>query len=349
MTGDLYRKSDSTNTSEVLPPEIKIIQGTTRDYPAEAKQGQFLNPISGEFFDSFEFIYVDRDKTRTYWGRDTVEDEPPLCWSPDSDDNQSADGKDCRKCEFRLDNAASVKADVRKTKCLIHYTIKGIKLPNWEPFMMRVTGISVGEFMRLMTNFLYNPKLRNPETGKPMYHTVVIPVSTVKTTTPSGISYALKFGMFKPIVEPEIIGAAFSVSANLLGQPDAVLMLDEGTEIPDSEGTVQAPAPQAPAPPAPKINEIPAASQATKDAETLYEGNKGTPAKVFVGYLANGKEVYADDLVPAGSTLLKTKPAAPVTPAKPPAPPAVAKPPTPAAAAMAKPPANPAQIDLNSL
>ncbi|MFH1031092.1 MAG: hypothetical protein V1767_00775 [Chloroflexota bacterium] len=307
---DLYRKSDTTSSSEVLPPEIKIIQGTTRDSPEGAKIGQFCNAISSEFFDDFEFIYVDRDKTRTYWGRDTIEDEPPLCWSPDADSGFSADGKDCSKCKDRLDNAASVPANVRKTKCLIHYTIKGVKLPNWEPFMMRVTGVSVGEFMRLMSNFLYNPALRNKETGKPNYHAVIVPVKTEQIKSPAGISYGLKFGMFKPIKEQEVLTASFSISAELLGQSN-VLQLEEGETLDEEAENIPQEIKQEPAP-APTIRTItpPAQSQATRDAESLYEGNRATTPKILIGYLeTDGREIYAGDLVPAGTRVLKEKPA----------------------------------------
>ncbi|MDD5060755.1 MAG: hypothetical protein PHN44_00545 [Candidatus Marinimicrobia bacterium] len=341
---DLYRKSDSTTTSEVLPPEIKIVQGTSQGSPEGAKMGQFYNSISGECFDEFDFIFVDRDKTRTYWGRETIEDEPPLCWSPDADSNVSANGDNCLKCPHRADNAASLPPAVRRTKCLVHYTIKGIKLPNWEPFMMRVTGISTGEFMRLMSNFLYNPALRNPETGKPMYHSVVVPAKTAKVVTPSGPSYALKFGMFKPIAEQDVLSTSLSVSAELLGQGDALLQLEEGTpENTSQEIKTETPPPASIQPPKVRvINDTPPQTQALKDADSLYEKDTGETEKKkekrFIGYLEDGKEIYAGDLVPAGAVVLKEKPA-----------PKIAAPAQSANIPPATPPKKATPIDIGSL
>ncbi|MGA2669844.1 MAG: hypothetical protein ABSF21_00250 [Dehalococcoidia bacterium] len=299
---DLIRQSDEAGSNEVLPPEIKIIQNTTSNKLAGSKAGQFMNTITNEVFDNFEFVFVDRTATRTYWGRETIEDEPPTCWSPNVNSYESADGKDCRKCQYRLDNAASVTATIRRTRCCTHFTIMGMKQPDWEPFMMRINGISTGEFMRLMSFFKYNPAIRDKETGKPMYHVVKIPVSTVETKSPAGTAFSLKFGQIQPL-DNETVELSLSLSAEMLGQSNT-LEIGEG----DNQET-----------------------ETNKDVQSLYEENKNTalPAaapprvrvinpeppkqsdKIFIGYLEDGREIYTGDLVPAGARILKEKPAAP--------------------------------------
>ena len=341
---DIIRQSDNISNNEVLPPEIKIIQGTTANPPQGSKPGQFMNTITNETFDDFEFIYVDRTITRTYWGRETIEDEPPQCWSPDANSNQSADGKDCLKCPYRLDNAASVTAAQRRSRCVIHFTLLGMRLPNWEPFMMRINGISTGEFMRLLSFFKYNPALRNKETGKPDYHSVKVPAKTVSSTTPSGTAYALKFGQIVPL-DDKTTEFSLVMSAEMLGQGNALMLPEEGT--PDNSGQVEN-----------------TQKQITESAPPQVRVINQEPAKVLIGYLeTDGREIYAGDLVPAGTRVLKEKPVPPavtketqaITPKdvgkvetimkkeNPPAPPTTAAPPATSAKKTAKP------IDIGSL
>lgn len=237
----IERQIDNAGPGEALPPEIKILQGTSK-IPEGAKAGQFID-IAQQTFDTFNFIFVDRAKTRTYWGRETIEDEPPACSSLNADSYEAMDGSDCHKCDKRLDVAASVSASQRRAKCVIHYTIYGIKLPEWIPFMTRVNGISTGEFLRLESVLTYNPALRDPKTKETLWHIVVIPVSTVLTNTPAGSAYALKFGQITILKEETDKTLAFNLSAAILGQSN--LLLEEGqTEnvpaTPPAPFTVQA-------------------------------------------------------------------------------------------------------------
>jgi hypothetical protein len=274
---DLQRESDTMDSSRILPPEIKIVQGSSRNQPADSKVGQFYNSVSGESFDSFQMVYVDMEEGRRFWGRETIEDEPPACWCPNTKFNQSADGQDCTKCVNKLDYAFSVPASERKKKCCIYHTIKGILLPDWVPFMLRITGNSEGEFSRLMSFFKYNPTIRDKQTGKPLYHMVIIPVTTEKVTSPSGPSYALKFGKYTFFEDPEEIRYSLLASASMLGQANLILaegteeqppLLEEpGTEVQNPEvqpdlinsapaAKTPAPAPKTPEPAKPNIRTI---------------------------------------------------------------------------------------------
>jgi hypothetical protein len=334
------RESDNVSPDELGKPEIKIIQGTTSNFPAGGKQGQLFNTQTGQLFDNFEFVWCDRKKERIYWGRDSTDNTPPACSSDNADSMVAVDGTDCKTCPHRLDNPGAVTQEVRKTKCVVQYTIFGLTLPNFDPFMLRVIGMSIKPYIDFFSAVNANKALRD-EGNHIMWHLIKIPISTAPTLSAKGQkTYALKFGSPIPL-NTEDANLTFNMVADALGHPEAILQIEGGEET--VENTT-------PALPAPKITEIPVKSQAEKDAETLYEGNKGTPTKVFIGWLATGKEIYAGDLVPAGAVILKEKPT-PKPPAPVTTPPAAIKPPAPPVAPP-KPPAStgkPAQININDL
>jgi len=226
----LERQIDNIDNNDLLKPEIRLIQHTGGDKAKEAgaKPGQLYNVATGEIYDSLEFVILDIQKGRTYWGRDTLGDEPPLCFSTNAKSYESVNGEDCRKCENLLDNAASVDAKTRREKCCPNFTILGMMTDSLIPFVLRATGISATPVASLLTQFVYNKAARNPDNPALIdWHRFKVVVSGSEQKTKSGTAYALHFKNITMFGDSKTELIMFQASAMLLGQGH-VLALGEG-------------------------------------------------------------------------------------------------------------------------
>lgn len=231
------------NIDDLAIPEIKLIQSVGGD---EAKQqgavpGDFYCSMTGEIIHETGFDIVvtgPAKKTRTYWGRSELTDEPPECSSEDG--VMSVNGDVCAtSCPNKAYNDAPymLAADQRRAACLPNYHIVGIMLSNMMPVMIRCSGISSQAAKELNTLLMFHKAVRaNPLKAK-------ICVTAVKKKTASGEAYALKFSQPSPISEREIIQELAEIGETLLGIPAAPPM----TEIPAENPQVApvAPEPQA--------------------------------------------------------------------------------------------------------
>jgi hypothetical protein len=276
---ELNRRVDTFGPDDHVLPEIKLIQGTTTGKAIEknGKPGQFFNTVSEEIYpDGFDFVFVDCRKTRTFWGREVIGDEPPSCSSMDADSYVSNDEKDCHKCPNRLDHPWSVSASERRKKCTIGYNVMGILVNDWTPFIMRITGISSQEFMKLLTRYAYNKGLRNEENNAKIdYHKVKVAVSSKQQQTTSGVTYALRFGEFTPFEDKNTEEYLLSFTATILGQGD---LLPEGTtegEPPATETQETKTTEQKQETKSPEVRVI---NQEKKPVSPVQQEKKNTPA-----------------------------------------------------------------------
>nr|MDD4961474.1 hypothetical protein [Candidatus Neomarinimicrobiota bacterium] len=224
------RQVDTIGPDDLLKPEIRLIQATGGEKAKEAgaKPGQLYNVATGEIYDSIEFVVLDIQKGRTYWGRDTLGDDPPLCSSTNARGYESVNGDDCRKCEHLLDNAAMVDAKTRREKCCPNYTILGIMVDTLTPFMLRAAGISATPVASLLTQIVYNKATHNPENPAIIdWHRFKITVSGSEQKTKNGTAYALHFKNVTLFGDPQLEQSMFQQSAILLGQGN-LLALEGG-------------------------------------------------------------------------------------------------------------------------
>jgi hypothetical protein len=260
----IERNVDHIGGEDLLKPEIKLIQGTggASAKAAGGQPGQFFNTMTGEVYpNGFEFIVVDFTIQRCYWGRDVIGDEPPMCTSMDALSYESSDGKNCRTCEFLLDNAAQVQAKERRSKCTKQPGFFGLLLPNLEPFQFRASGISATAVIALISRFKFNRSCRNPDDPSQIdYHRFKISVSSQTITSPSGTAYAIKIGDVIPLNDANMESELLIASAQMLGQANN--LLSEGNVTTAGQRIAEAladPASKVTAPPVvstPKINNI---------------------------------------------------------------------------------------------
>ena len=207
------RAMDSYGAEDFVIPEIKLVQATGGDLAkAEgAKPGDFYSQVTGEVIngtDGFAITIVDIRKTRTYWGRDEISDDPPLCSSSDGVSNM-VDGGPCQGCQFRNDTPWLLKPTERRNKCLLHYNVIAIK--NETPLLIRVGGISAQGIRELLTT------LRLSKQVKGEYHKVRVLVTSVSKKTASGTAFQMVFRPKGLIQDDEELLLLKEMSEEILG------------------------------------------------------------------------------------------------------------------------------------
>jgi len=211
------RTMDGFGSDDMAIPEIKLIQNTGGSYAKDtlgADPGDFHNSLTDEIFagdTGVNVIIVDIHKTRTFWGRDELRDEPPECSSLDANSMVSTDGVDCRTCEHRCDTPWAVSASERRSKCLTSYIILVMDPDTYMPALIRAGGISTKSIKELVTQLRLNSALNGE------YHRALVTMMSDKKQTPSGDSYALRFRVSFVEAKPDKIEQLRIHSVNLLG------------------------------------------------------------------------------------------------------------------------------------
>ncbi len=227
----IERNVDTIGPEDLARPEIKLIQSTGGETAKSlgAKAGDFFNVMTGEIFNSFEFIFVDSYIQRVFWGRLALGDEPPKCSSLNAKSYISVDGKDCRKCQYLLDNAAMIDATARREKCTKQNSFMGLLLPNLDPFIFRAAGTSSQAVTNLISRFRYNKATWNKETQEIEYHRFKIAALSSEQDTPYGKTYVIHFGEISPLNDPEFEQTLYLTSAAILGQSNNLLSEGQST------------------------------------------------------------------------------------------------------------------------
>lgn len=260
---------------DIAIPEIKLIQNVGGD---EAKQvgatpGQFYCSITQEILDSLELVVAVRknkhgrweasQKNRTYWGREEIEDEPPICASLDGE--MSINGDVCRdSCPYQAYNDAPymLSATERRLKCLPNYNVVGINLGNMMPVLIRCTGISAMAARELNTMVNFHKDLRGGQVKAKLR------VSSTKKKTAAGEAFAIKFGNPELIQDEQLLVDLRGEIGLLAGIEVPLLTESETPETPEPESKPAEKQSESPKAEAPKIEE-PAKTPEKAETEPL--------------------------------------------------------------------------------
>ncbi len=187
------RDFDNMGSGDMTLPELKLIQNTGGEMAKDL--GAALGDLYLTVMDSIikgnigiDIAVIDIHKTRTYWGRADIDNDPPECASPNADSYQSFNGGDCKKCPYRCDAAWLVKAAERREKCTISYNIVAINLEDHMPVMIRAGGISTQPVRELITLLRLHPQIKGKDLHKAKIH-----VTSQKEKTPSGDAFRYRF------------------------------------------------------------------------------------------------------------------------------------------------------------
>ena len=219
----MARNMDTFGSDDMSVPELKLVQNTGGETikAAGGKPGDLYLTLSNEIFKGdkgMAIVVVDIAKNRTYWGRTEITADPPKCSSLDG--ITSGDGKACATCALRCDTPWALKADERRTKCLLSYVVMALNEADGSPMIIRTSGMSTRSVKDLISLLRFNHQINGE------YHKVLIPVFSEKRVTPFGPAYALKFGMPKLITDEAKITNFKALSETLLGRN----LLTQGSE-----------------------------------------------------------------------------------------------------------------------
>lgn len=249
-------------TSDMAIPEIKLVQNVGGDEAKQlgAKSGDFYCGITQEIIPGdkgFEVVVIGPAvKTRTYWGRTEIGDEPPVCASQDG--INSINGEVCATaCPYQAftDAPYMVDAGERRNKCLPNFNVFAIKLSDMMPIMIRCSGISAMAARELNTLLRFHKAIRGQS------FKAKLRVSAIKKKTASGEAFAIKFGEPQLITDTNLL-AELKEQAVALGQPSALVEIPAETE---TKPQLKTPAPVEP----PKQETKPAEPKVEKSTAKL--------------------------------------------------------------------------------
>lgn len=209
------RKLDEYEPGEMALPEFKLVQFVGGGYAKSlgAKPGQFFCSLDDTITDEIELIVVDIQATRTYWGRDEIEDSPPECASLDAKSMRSITGEDCSACPHKSETPWLLKPQERRGLCNLSYNILAIKTDDFIPLVIRAGGISALPVRQLITQLRLNRALKGD------YHRAVVCITSVKKQTSAGEAYALH-PRIKTLITDEAQAQELKAESNrLLGAP----------------------------------------------------------------------------------------------------------------------------------
>ena len=219
------RHMDDYGPEDMALPEVKLVQnvGGEQAKQCKAKPGDFFLSLNDEVIpgqEGLDIVVVDIVKTRTYWGRTEIEDEPPECTSRDAHSGFSDDGKRCSECEFCNDAPWLINADERKKVCTVDYNVMGIRLSDHMPMIIRAGGISALGAKELITQLKLNREIKGA------YHRAKIHISSLPKKTAAGDAFAIRFKLAELIPDEEAKELE-TQSNRLLGEPEPVAELTE--------------------------------------------------------------------------------------------------------------------------
>jgi hypothetical protein len=278
------RNMDNFGSEDMSIPNLTCIQnlGADEAKAAGAKPGQFYFSLTGEIIPGdvgVNFIIADIIKTRTYWGRDQISADAPVCSSQNANTgigtNDQGEQIKCATCPHLCEAPWLLTGPERRKKCTTSFILLSIRAtPDRSPFMIRAGGISSKSVRDLITVLKMNRLIA----GK--FEKALVNVKSSYQKTASGEAYAM---IFKNTALLDDVKAASLLKdiETLLGNGTALAappeheQLEAGTSAPPWE---EAPPPSdAQRPPVGTVTERPlapakdpAAAKALADADKMW-------------------------------------------------------------------------------
>lgn len=230
------RYMDDYGPGDMSTPEVKLIQATGGKIAKDqgATPGDFYLPLTDEvIIDGMDIVIADILKTRTYWGRSEIDNEPPECTSSDARSMRSIFGNDCAVCDKRVEQPGLIgDKDERRKMCAPGYTIIAIRADESRmPLLIRATGMNATPTRELITVLKINRQIKGA------YEKVLIHLSSHAVKTASGESFVMAFKP-KAIINDEKSAEFLLQTQQLLGAmtalPEAAEMAEIPAEIPVS-------------------------------------------------------------------------------------------------------------------
>lgn len=207
---------DGLGPEDLAIPEVKLIQNVGGDLAKGfgANPGDFYLSLTDEVIPGgrgFDMIIVGIQKSRTYWGRSEIADEPPTCASLDARTMRSIDGQDCSQCQYRNEAPWLLDREERRNKCLTNYSVIGLNYADNMPLLLRATGISAVPTKELYTQLSLNKQLHDG------WYKAKTHITGVKKKSTAGDAYAIHFGKLELIEDKALLEEVKIRAHQLLG------------------------------------------------------------------------------------------------------------------------------------
>lgn len=211
------RNMDQFGSEDMSLPELKLAQ-PTGEKPEGCNPGNFFVSISDDIYeDGLNIIIADIKKSRTYWGRTELDNEPPECSSEDMISGQLGP---CAECQFRCDSPWLIDATARRMMCLMHYTLMVINYDTKMPMVLRASGISTASVKEIFTLLRINKQLHGE------YERAIIKLVSEKKKTAQGEAYQMRFKLISIVQDANEAAELRQLAAQLLGA-DLTLIPEE--------------------------------------------------------------------------------------------------------------------------
>jgi len=218
MADEIRPRLDEYGTQDMVLPEWRLTQKIGGDWAKEqgANPGQFYNTITDDIVDELNVVVVDVLEGRTRWGEE-IGSEGPECYSLDAKSGLSANGDDCRSCQYRLDTPWAVKASERRTMCCLNFTLLGIDIDHDNlPVLVRAHGVAVKPVRELITQLKLNRTLKG------QYYRAVVNIKSEEKKTAFGSVYTLHPKIIRLVTDESQVQQLRLQSQELLGAPIAL-------------------------------------------------------------------------------------------------------------------------------
>lgn len=235
-------------SEDLAIPEVKLIQNVGG---AEAKSygavpGDFYFSLTQETIkgsEGFEIVVLKPAwKTRTYWGRTEIDDDPPMCSSLDAVTSVNGDvcATECPHNAF-TDAPYLVDATERRSKCNPNYELLAVNTADMMPILIRCSGISAQAAKELNSLLLFHRSIKGHT------HKAKIRVTAVPKKTSVGEAFAIKFGA-PQIIEEEALAIELADLRTMLQITTPVeekKQIEQGLEKPAEEKPAEEKKPEA--------------------------------------------------------------------------------------------------------
>lgn len=211
------RYMDGLGPEDMVTPEIKLIQSVGGDFAKAqgAEPGDFFINLTSEIYPGekgLDIVVADIIKTRTYWGKSDIDNDPPACASTDAKSMRSIFNDDCSLCDKRVEMPGLIEdKEKRRMACTPGYTILGIiASEDKTPVLVRAHGINATPARELNTALKTNRQIAGD------YHKAIIHLNSVKQKTASGEAFVMSFKP-KAILKDEVAQEFLELTEQMVG------------------------------------------------------------------------------------------------------------------------------------
>lgn len=200
----VYQSMDTglDNFSRLVPTNLTLVQNTTRD-PKGARPGQLLDELTGDIYDTIEFIPLTIRRGRVMFPPGELNlDAKPICRSSDgvvpAPDVETPQSRTCASCQHS--SWDSWRTSKQKPPCAETATILGLVKETGLPRYFQVKGMGM-KVLRNVTDRVQQEIVKYKNKGEILnLFDFYFTIASDRLSGPRGTYYAPRFDSLKRVV-----------------------------------------------------------------------------------------------------------------------------------------------------